>query len=289
MRTAVPIGYPIERGEVSGWLVAGHQQESPDWDMHHAFEVVVVLQGRHERWYEDGTVLEMGPGDLSLHGAWEPHGHCSPAPETLLLVLFFNPEVLGQTTLCGVPWLNAFVAPPADRPRAATPEARAQVLTIADELRGELGCQRRDLPTALQLGILRLLFAVLRQWSPVQPSDSPSRRTSDLSSIAPALNLLYANLTARRIAVREGAAACHLSPSRFATVFRRTMGLSFGQFVLRSRLAHATRLLLNSNVSVDAIATSLGFSDVSHFYHSFTKHYACTPAQYRQRARHPHP
>ncbi len=284
MRTAVPIGNPIVSGEVSGWLVPDTPSEVPTWGMHHAFEMTLLLEGEHERWYEDGTILGMEPGDVSLHGAWEPHGHRSTT-KTVLLVLFFYADMMGQSTLCGVPWLKAFTAPPADRPRAVTPEARAQVLAIAAELRQEVERQPPDLPTALHLGILRLLFVLLRQWHPAEVAAVTSRRhTSDLAAIAPALHLLYANLTARRITVEEGAAACCLSLSRFAALFRRTMGVSFGQFVLHSRLARAARMLLESTDSVDAVATSLGFSDVSHFHHAFVKHYACTPAQYRQRA-----
>jgi len=51
------------------------------------------------------------------------------------------------------------------------------------------------------------------------------------------------------------------------------------------RLAHARKLMTNSNASIDEIAMLCGFSNASHLISWFRKHYGETPANYRKRRR----
>jgi AraC-like DNA-binding protein len=59
------------------------------------------------------------------------------------------------------------------------------------------------------------------------------------------------------------------------------MGLSFGKFCRRARLAYAAQLLLTTDLPVEAVARTAGFSDASHLHHSFVETYGATPARYR--------
>ena len=69
------------------------------------FEIEVVLAGLQERHYED-LVLEMGPGDLSLVPACEPHGFRSAGRDSTVLVIFFRPAFLGEEMLGETSWLR---------------------------------------------------------------------------------------------------------------------------------------------------------------------------------------
>jgi transcriptional regulator GlxA family with amidase domain len=101
-----------------------------------------------------------------------------------------------------------------------------------------------------------------------------------LARIAPAVNLVHAR-GGHSIRVDEGAAACRMGTVNFSKIFRRTMGVSFGKYVLRSRLGRGADLLLSSDSPVEVIAENLGFTDASHFHHAFAKLYGCTPNHYR--------
>ena len=79
------------------------------------------------------------------------------------------------------------------------------------------------------------------------------------------------------------AAACALSPSRFYHLFRNAMGISFGRFALRARLAFAAQHLLYTDHSIRRIADEAGFVDCSHLHRSFVRHYGCAPGEYRAR------
>ncbi len=80
----------------------------------------------------------------------------------------------------------------------------------------------------------------------------------------------------------RAAAACNLSTSRFSVLFRRAMGVSYGQFSLRARLAQAAQRLAQGDATVEDVAGQLGFVDGSHLHRVFVKHFGATPAEYRR-------
>ncbi|GLP98030.1 helix-turn-helix domain-containing protein [Paraferrimonas sedimenticola] len=85
------------------------------------------------------------------------------------------------------------------------------------------------------------------------------------------------------ILVEDLAAQANLSPSHFAVLFKRTMGLSPMQFVLNYRLEQAKQLLTKSDKPLIDIAISCGFSDQAHFSRQFKSEQNETPSNYRKR------
>lgn len=72
------------------------------------------------------------------------------------------------------------------------------------------------------------------------------------------------------------------SPYHFARLFRRTIGASPHQFVLRQRIEHAQRLLHETELPLAQIAGACGFADQSHLTLVFKQQLGCTPHAYRQ-------
>lgn len=67
--------------------------------------------------------------------------------------------------------------------------------------------------------------------------------------------------------------------------FKRQLGVSFLEYVLRLRLREATVSLANSTDSVAHIASDCGFADIKAFNVSFKKHFHTTPSEYRKQAK----
>lgn len=86
----------------------------------------------------------------------------------------------------------------------------------------------------------------------------------------------------RPIPIREVAALCFLSSSRFSHVFRRECGIDFTAFVLKLRLELACNLLANTDLSIGEIASSSGFCNQSHFGAIFRREKGLSPAAYRR-------
>ena len=67
--------------------------------------------------------------------------------------------------------------------------------------------------------------------------------------------------------------------------FKKQMGISFVEYVLRLRLREATLCLINTDEAVARIASDCGFADVKAFNVAFKKHFHITPTEYRKQVK----
>jgi AraC family transcriptional regulator of arabinose operon len=81
--------------------------------------------------------------------------------------------------------------------------------------------------------------------------------------------------------VSDLAAAVNLSPSRFAFLFKRDMGMSPARFVRARRLDSARELLETTFLSVKEVMAKVGFNDASHFTREFRRHHGLGPRAWR--------
>jgi AraC family transcriptional regulator len=72
-----------------------------------------------------------------------------------------------------------------------------------------------------------------------------------------------------------------LSKHHFLRVFRRLVGMTPYQYVLRARMARAARRLATSRDTVLSIALDSGFGDLSTFNARFRATFGKTPSKYR--------
>lgn len=64
--------------------------------------------------------------------------------------------------------------------------------------------------------------------------------------------------------------------------FKKYMGCSIKQYIIRKRLGVATVLLTTTDSSIEEISDNLNFSTISNFINTFKKRYHITPAKYRK-------
>jgi transcriptional regulator GlxA family with amidase domain len=201
-------------------------------------------------------------------------------------VVILRPEFLGDDPAGPAPYLSLFTAPAEWRASRKAPETRAQAIAVGHDLAEAIAERGPYWGSLVRLHLLRLLMGQLRVSEREQSSEGLSAREpgeNALARILPAVELVQRDL-GRRVSGAEAAAVCSLSVCRFWHVFRGAMGLSFGAFALRARLARAAQQLLYTRASVREIAEEAGFADASHFHRLFVRHYGCTPGEYRSRA-----
>lgn len=85
--------------------------------------------------------------------------------------------------------------------------------------------------------------------------------------------------------IPELAKAEQLSNSRFIELFRRQTGLSPTAYLIRLRLQAACDLLENTDISVQQIASMVGYPDSHFFSKLFKKHMGTSPSAYRSQCR----
>ncbi|HKE49418.1 MAG TPA: AraC family transcriptional regulator, partial [Rhodanobacteraceae bacterium] len=75
-----------------------------------------------------------------------------------------------------------------------------------------------------------------------------------------------------------------LSPFHFLRVFSTVLGVTPHQYLVRSRLRRAARLLADEARSISDIALDVGFGDLSNFVRTFGRAAGVSPRRFRQAA-----
>jgi transcriptional regulator GlxA family with amidase domain len=202
-------------------------------------------------------------------------------PNTVSAVYIFLPEVMDTELMRDVPWLSFFTAPPRLRPRTRSPEMRQSILALGETIRQEAERRPYGWTSAIRVLFYYLVLMVDRFRERPQTLAPQARvSVSEFARVLPAVVLVH-ETPAGDVALRQAAAACGLRRSRFSTVFQQTMGVTFGQFKRRAKLARVAYQLLTTDMSTDAIAAQTGFVDGSHLHRTFLQNYGRTPGQYR--------
>ncbi|HWR39135.1 MAG TPA: response regulator [Patescibacteria group bacterium] len=89
----------------------------------------------------------------------------------------------------------------------------------------------------------------------------------------------------RNLSLDEVAQSVHLSSYYFSRLFKQHKGCNFVEFITRSRLALAQKMLRESDYSVVFIAMKVGYQDTSYFCRVFRNELGMTPNQYRNSVR----
>ncbi|MGX4774503.1 helix-turn-helix transcriptional regulator [Bradyrhizobium guangdongense] len=73
-----------------------------------------------------------------------------------------------------------------------------------------------------------------------------------------------------------------LSSFHFLRLFSNVLGVTPHQYLVRSRLRHAARLLTEDDIAVTDIAYDVGFGDLSNFVRTFHRAAGVSPTRFRQ-------
>lgn len=90
---------------------------------------------------------------------------------------------------------------------------------------------------------------------------------------------------ASKLTVGELARLACLSESSFNRLFRRVMGESPAEYLLRLRIDKASRRLAATDDTVERVACACGFHDTSHFSRFFKRITGIPPSEFRRRSR----
>jgi AraC family transcriptional regulator len=86
------------------------------------------------------------------------------------------------------------------------------------------------------------------------------------------------------IELEELAQVAGMSRFYFCRLFKKTIGLTPHQFVIKRRIERAKHLLKRSNLSISEIAVACGFANQNHLTRYFKRLTNVTPTVFRQRA-----
>ena len=99
-----------------------------------------------------------------------------------------------------------------------------------------------------------------------------------------AMNFIEQNY-ARDIRIEDIARRCNLERSYFGKIFKKVLGQSPQEFLIRFRMAKASDMLITTNRSVGEIGEAVGYPNLLHFSRAFKSVYEISPRDYRQKNR----
>jgi AraC-like DNA-binding protein len=89
----------------------------------------------------------------------------------------------------------------------------------------------------------------------------------------------------RQIDLEHAAGQANISPFHFLRLFSSVLGVTPHQYLVRSRLRHAARLLADHDSSITDVAYDVGFGDLSNFVRTFHRAAGVSPLRFRQASR----
>jgi AraC-like DNA-binding protein len=153
-----------------------------------------------------------------------------------------------------------------------TPELVRAVKELAAE--HEAGLPGRE--NLLEAMALKLMHQIVRCVLGV----AQQTRAAHRMDINQAVEFFHHNI-GRSVAVAELARAAHLSVSHFSRMFEQDLGLRPKPYMLKARLSHAKRLLLQGECNITEAALASGFASSAHFASAFRRMFGTTPTTYR--------
>jgi len=87
------------------------------------------------------------------------------------------------------------------------------------------------------------------------------------------------------VGLEDAAREAGLSPFHFLRLFSKVLGVTPHQYLVRSRLRHAARLLAGDARSITDVAFDAGFADLSNFVRTFRRAAGVSPRGFRRAAK----
>jgi AraC family transcriptional regulator len=151
-------------------------------------------------------------------------------------------------------------------------------------MRQELYSQRAASPIYLDTLLETFLIKLLLDHSTASLRDTKSRETLPSFQIRRITDFIEAHLD-QALTLNDLVAVAGGSPFHFSRAFKSSVGDSPYKYLLRRRMSHARRLLMNTDWPLLEIAQSCGYSATVNFSRSFFRLMQVTPTQFREGSR----
>ena len=125
-----------------------------------------------------------------------------------------------------------------------------------------------------------LAIHLLRHYSTFTNTITSKNRSLTHAQLQQAIDYIHAHLD-QDLSLVKIAEVINISPTYFASLFKRATGISPHQYVIKQRVEQAKLLLTTTNLTIADIALQVGFSSQSHLTQQFKRLTRMTPKQSR--------
>jgi AraC family transcriptional regulator len=125
-----------------------------------------------------------------------------------------------------------------------------------------------------------LVIHLMRHYSTLTQTITFKNRSLTHTQLQQAIDYIHTHI-GEDLSLVQIAKVINLSPTYFASLFKRAIGLSPHQYVIKHRVKRAKLLLLTTDLTIADIALQVGFSSQSHLTQQFKRLTGMTPKRTR--------
>lgn len=253
------------------------------WQYHPEYEIHLIREGTGSYLIGD-SIGTFAAGQVALLGSGLPHDWMSDLKPGQVIknrdgVIQFLPEFI-DNLMDNMPEMRDLKSLIQDSHRGIIYSGETAKRAAREiEAVGESSGTRR----ILHFLALLVLFAeapakekqlITKQWF------TPNASNEGKSAVESGVKYIFENLTTN-IRMSEAAKLSHMSEPTFSKYFKRASGLTFSEMVRKMRIAHACRMLEDTNETISSICVASGYTNLANFNRQFLAEMDMTPSVYR--------
>ncbi|AJY73588.1 AraC family transcriptional regulator [Paenibacillus beijingensis] len=252
-----------------------------NWHYHRELELLLVESGSMEVYIEEEQI-DLHAGDLCIIGTNQLHRDRLSSDVLDYIVLQFDLEQFFDHST--MPYMRYFseTKNPLSQANYIFRENEAVRGEIADcvrEILQEANRKESGYELAVNLLIKKILLLLLRGDNRKVLAE---QEDFDRIRLKPVLAFVEQHLT-DRIQVEEVCKLANMSYYYFVKYFKKSIGLSFTEYVNYRKIKWAERILLTKDLSISEVGDRIGMPNMAHFYKMFKKYNDCSPKEFQKR------
>jgi AraC-like DNA-binding protein len=268
------------------WLDHDYPSQIAKWQYHPEIEIHLIRKS-HGSYIIGDRIGAFEPGQVAIVGAEIPHDWMSDIQpgevfENRDAVIQFLPE-----------WLESCmeVIPEVSELRKLLVESKRGIIYVGQT---RIAAAEAIEKVGRASGIMRIqaLFELLGimanapakdkefqilEWLAIPVGEDATR------AVEAGLAYIFSNLT-QVIKMSEAAKLAHMSEPTFSKYFKKASGFTFSDTVRKLRIAHACRMLDQTDKSISAVCSASGYTNLANFNRQFLFEVNLTPSAYRNMA-----
>lgn len=144
--------------------------------------------------------------------------------------------------------------------------------------------------TALRLGAVDYLLKPVEREAFLEAllkaaARLPKEETAPQGSLVERIQAYIRGNCEKPMTRQEIAEKFYIHPDSMSRLFREQAGISFKEYVIKTRVERAKKKLCYTDESISRVAASVGYADTAYFAKHFKRETGMTPKEYRKNAR----
>ncbi len=248
-----------------------------DWHFHNEYEMVLSLEGKRTV-IVGSTEHHLDVGDILFINRKVPHKSITYPGSRAIVLQFKNPFVNEEELNSYLTFLDFRDAN--DTMLFKTDDMHhKQLCTYMTNIAAEYSQKQLAYEEFIR-GYLHEMVAYLYRHR-VIINYVGHLSHSDMQRITPALEYINTHYH-EQISLESISKLLLIDKSHFCRIFKKSMNMTFVDYLNSVRIYHAEMLLTKTKKSITEISFKVGFSSTAYFIKAFKRYNFCTPSKYRK-------